>query len=133
MNLPVVVTATGANASSTTAASEIESLTLTDLGVRLEAGSTGGLPTSFSGTEVMIPADTLEEVVLHAGAGLSTPLGGTVSAYVDPTFTIDPSFAQASEYTLEFSPVPEPASLPLMGLGVAALLCVRHFRGRTAA
>jgi hypothetical protein len=59
---------------------------------------------------------------------------GTITGYVDPVVTIDPAFAQASQYTLVLSPgignsstaAPEPASLLLMISALAAFPLLRR-------
>jgi hypothetical protein len=60
----------------------------------------------------------------------------SASAAVDPTFTIDPSVANASQYQIVFSPglpptsaVPEPNAIPFMGFG---LLVFGGYRIRVA-
>jgi len=66
------------------------------------------------------------------GAGVT----GTGTGYVDPQVMIDPTFAQASDYEIIFSPgvtVPEPSAVAMLVLGGAAFLCVRRVRGRFAA
>jgi hypothetical protein len=70
--------------------------------------------------------------------------GTNASALVDPTITIDPSFADASEFTLEANPgvftppaspaaAPEPASAGLLAFALSAIAAgVRRARGRKA-
>lgn len=136
-DVPVVFGATGGGFSTSPSGTEIETLLLTDLGVDLQAGyeyADPSLPSSFSVNEILwIPADTLETASLSAGAGLSTPFGGSVSAFIDPTFKIDSSFPQASEYSIEFSPnlesVPEqPSTIMLLTLGTGTLLILPRNR-----
>jgi len=64
---------------------------------------------------------------MYANTGDPLPGAGTVSsnAYIDPTFTVDPTWLAANPGSqLEFATlqsVPEPASLLLLGSGLAAL------------
>lgn len=109
---------------------------------------------AFSDTLQLTPgtlyyADLLANAYVHNSCTF-TPLSNTAaqacnggggplieSASVDPTFTIDPNFA--NDYSIEFSPgilsgapssVPEPdSSLFLLG-GVVALALIRRRRGR---
>jgi hypothetical protein len=79
---------------------------------------------------------TIYEIDVSAGG--SAVFVGSWAASVDPQVEIDPSFADASDFTLEFSPnppsaVPEPSSMPLLllvCLGVGALLWFRSARAR---
>lgn len=59
----------------------------------------------------------------------------TTSAFVDPKFTIDPSFGNAADYTINHSlglltpvSVPEPSTLALMATALAAGLLVYRKR-----
>ncbi len=78
---------------------------------------------------ISVPTNTVENVTLSAYVYIING-GGSASAHVDPYFAIDPSFADASQYALYFSPgidnvpispTPLPAALPMFG---AALLAV---------
>ena len=128
-NVPVIFTANGGGGSSSLSGSEIENLGISGLGVSLQSGYLSGVPSlksSFSVNEVLqVPADTIEEVSLTANCGLSTGFGGTVSAFIDPTFKIDPSFGGAGDYSIEFSPnlvVPDqPWTIMLLPLGAVSL------------
>ncbi|MBN9562422.1 MAG: hypothetical protein J0H14_17100 [Alphaproteobacteria bacterium] len=73
----------------------------------------------------------VDAVVLYGGGS-----SWTATAFADPSFAIDPTFARAGEYTLIFSPglesiaVPEPPALPLFGfaaLGIAGVKLRRRF------
>jgi hypothetical protein len=73
------------------------------------------------------------EIDVTAGGTSNSYLGSSFSASIDPQVTIDPSFADASDFTLEFSPnpasaVPEPSSMSLLlviCLGFGAALRLR--------
>jgi hypothetical protein len=72
---------------------------------------------------------------LTAGAGAS-PIG--LTAFADPSFQIDASFADASQYTLNYSygtppplAVPEPSSWGLVGCGAVGLVGTLMRRKRT--
>jgi hypothetical protein len=62
----------------------------------------------------------------------------TASATADPYLEVDPSFPNASEYSIEFSPgvgngiasVPEPNLLPQLALGILVTLSVLRYRRR---
>ncbi|MGO9275529.1 MAG: PEP-CTERM sorting domain-containing protein [Terriglobia bacterium] len=82
-------------------------------------------PSAFSGfTTYSIRPDILNDAAVYfTGASVGS---GSWSYSVDGTVEIDPSFADAGDFKLEFSPnpatVPEPSSLWLFGTGLFALL-----------
>jgi hypothetical protein len=101
-------------------------------------GSCGA--SEFDGTlSLTASVGTAVEVHLRAGSEESYSAGGDVSASADPYIYIDPTFANAGQYSIEVSSgagnslaaVPEPASWIVMlgGLGLAG--CV--MRGRRKA
>ena len=72
------------------------------------------------------------EVDVSAGGAANDSLGSSFSASIDPQVTSDPSFADASDFTLEFSPnppstVPEPSSMSLLLAICLGLGAVRRF------
>jgi hypothetical protein len=90
------------------------------------------LPTSYSGSiDYSVSPNVPYDLSLMASGG-ATEGSGSWSASVDPEVTINPSFAPAGDYTLEFSAgplssvVPEPSSSLLLGAGMLVLLgCVK--------
>lgn len=77
---------------------------------------------------VLFASNALYRVALQAGSTAIS--GGTAFASADPFFQVDPSFADASQVQLLFSPgidnsplsaVPEPSSIVLMSAGIPGL------------
>jgi hypothetical protein len=123
-NVPVVVVANGLAQTTSATFYANASFQIPNLNVSEAATATPSSPASFSLNQSMnIPANTLEEVEIDAGVSIF--LTGTASASVDPQITIDPTFANAGEYSLEFSPnflaVPEPSIMALLPLGLGWL------------
>jgi hypothetical protein len=71
-----------------------------------------------------------------AGNGNGGTASESVHAVVDPTLEIDPSFAYADDFELEYSPgyatVPEPATWTLLAAGFLALDVIRRRVGNRA-
>lgn len=95
-------------------------------------------PTSVTNQIVDIPANSLIEITTAASGFVN---GGSASGSADPFIEIDPAFANAGEYTLEFSDgitagapsgpggsmaVPEPASLAFCFTGLVGVGFLRR-------
>ncbi len=96
---------------------------------------------SFSATDRFEAVANEEyEVAIAAAteAGVPPPGGGISTAFasVDPFIQVDPSFPNASQYTIQFSdgvgngiqPVDEPGSFAILGIGLPALLAFARRR-----
>jgi len=86
------------------------------------------LPPSFAGPlKIAGPPGAAFEIEVEALCQASNAVS-SCGASVDPMVEIDPSFPDAADFTLEFSPnlpttpVPQPSSLLLLGTGLLALL-----------
>jgi hypothetical protein len=99
----------------------------------LSAASFGGSQPGTASVGTAYGIDMSVSVIAEAGLSLTD----TGSAYVDPTITIDPSFAQASDYEIVFAPgvsaVPEPSTimsgfLLLLPFGASGLRMLRTNR-----
>jgi hypothetical protein len=94
---------------------------------------TPGVPSSFSSTlhANATPGTIYQFTAAINGGSSDAVLGATWSATVDPEVEIDPSFADAGAFTLEFSPdppAPEASSVLLLLAGCLALGAVAWFR-----
>lgn len=108
------------------------------------ASTTGAFVDSFtvntSSGPFLLQANTVYEVVM--GANLSVTDSGSgpgtsANAFLDPTFMIDPAFANAGLYSFVQSagiaPIPEPSDAAMLGVGGLLLLAATaHRRRRTA-
>ena len=94
---------------------------------------TNGESFSLNNAQYSAPANQQIRVILGVDATLWASGAGTVSATLDPIFSIDPGFANAGQYSLVISPdvtqagpqnaqAPEPASAGLAGTGLAAAI-----------
>jgi hypothetical protein len=96
-------------------------------------------------TRVLIPSNTIFTVLLAAEAQAqnnSISKSQNASAYADPHFYIDPTFTNASQYTLAFSSgignsplsaTPLPASLPMFGAAIIGLGILGYRRKKLSA
>jgi PEP-CTERM motif len=97
----------------------------------------------FNG-QMHVPTNTVERISLIADELFDVafplpPEGGFSDSIVDPIITIDPSFSNPGEFSLQFSAgignslttVPEPGSLALFGIGLVGLALMRRKRGRS--
>jgi len=97
-------------------------------GSAVQAGNcTSALPSSRVSQSIMLTPNQLYfvNVVAEGGVFGSDTASGVWSASVDPMVQIDPTFANASDFTLQFSsnptPAPEPSSLALMATALLFL------------
>jgi hypothetical protein len=96
------------------------------------ASSCTGEPPAFSSAvPFSLAPGTQSDISISVACNLETT--GTCSASIDPMIEIDPTFADANQYSLVFSPAvgstatPEPSSLPLLGVsGLLVLLGLKR-------
>jgi hypothetical protein len=98
-------------------------------------GDPGSLAFSNSPLSFDATPGTLYSIVVEIGGQADSEAGegeATWSASVDPQVEIDPSFADASDFTVNFSPspVPEPNSVGLIGTALALLGASRWLKRR---
>jgi hypothetical protein len=90
---------------------------------------------------VMAESGQFNTIHLTAGSEEAFSLGGTAGASADPLITIDPSFANAAEYSIVVSPgvanalppamaVPEPSIWAMMLIGFSGLSYAGYRRAR---
>ena len=99
-----------------------------------------GCGTTYALTPMTFSANQLYSVSLNVIAHNSFG-PGSAYAFLDPTFSFDPSFANAAAYRFEFSPgigngvqaspVPEPETYLLVLLGLAGVVAKRRLARRT--
>ena len=88
-----------------------------------------GFPCTESGSFAL--SETLDSDTIFFVQLLTAAAGTNASASLDPTITIDPSFPEASEFTVVasqgvYATSPEPATLALLVLGLVAGLLFRR-------
>ncbi|HKE24596.1 MAG TPA: PEP-CTERM sorting domain-containing protein [Bryobacteraceae bacterium] len=76
-------------------------------------------------------SDFISQMDVEAGCALPASSTAPCETLIDPTIQIDPSFSGASQFTLiesteSLSIVPEPALLPLLAVGLCAVLILRR-------
>jgi hypothetical protein len=99
---------------------------------------------SFNGTKsISVASNTIYQVQMTADAGAAGRLPGVIGtglALVDPIFTIDPTFADGSQFSLVFSDgidntpasaVPEPPFIFPLLIGWLTIILGNPFRSRT--
>jgi hypothetical protein len=108
---------------SDTAITESTSLTVSD-----ENGTYSNTAAGPIDQTLDFALDTAYDISMFASASVDTDIegGGSALAEVDPTFTVVPTFADAGDYTIDFSPglistTPLPATLPLFLSGLCAM------------
>jgi hypothetical protein len=133
VSVPLIITASGS-----TSASGVRAETSINVGYGAGsllacsgagqlAGACGSEPTSFTGSkDFNLTSDGLTDYNVTV-TGNSTDGPGSFSATVDPMIEINPTFPDASEFTLVFSsndvtPVPEPSSWILMSSVLVGIL-----------
>lgn len=87
-------------------------------------GTCGAEPSSYSSSIDYSVSPNVPYDVEVLASGSSSLGSGSWSASVDPQVVIDPTFADAADFTLEFSPVtttPLPVALPLFGAGLSVI------------
>jgi hypothetical protein len=97
--------------------------------------SPGNYPDVFSTWDTSVQSDTISDVDLYVYISTYYIGGSDAEATADPIITIDPSFADAGEFTLAESngvsnEIPEPPSLALMLSGMCAAAGVLLSRKR---
>jgi len=102
------------------------------------SASQGSFSVNSSGnltSDVEYGVTLLAQCDAASDGGTVPPTVSSCTAFVEDPITIDPSFANASEFSIEFSPnppitTPEPSTLPMLGVGMAGLVGVFYSRKR---
>ena len=102
-----------------------------------------GHPSSFSGgLSLTVASGATEEIVLGVLAAVSANQRGQAFASIDPAIFVDPTFVDASLYSVELSPgvgnglpgtaspVPEPAAWSMLLIGFAGLAGVGYRKAK---
>jgi hypothetical protein len=131
--VPIILSAQGgATASGQGILPELESILLIDRGIgQFGANSFSSTPYNWSVNQTFqFNTNTIYTVELSTFATITELPGksGTVSAWVDPTFSLDPSVSNPSQFSLIFSPgitnvsvVPLPSTWGMMLMGLVGL------------